>query len=520
MDRGHDSEAATSVGTAAGSGGAPEPWARGGAMSRNWSTPERIAAEHADEPSAHRRRRFAPERGIAAAGLLGGVAGLLIWASTTGKFDEMPTTADFDEVPGDAATDTDIALDRVQLTSVGEIAWTRIEGDSSSMPARLTGGDDQGLFGEDDAGGRWQSIDGRSWSGPSDGASVVRRVGGIDWRLDQLGDRRELSLVNGDDVAPAVIDAVDVVGGRGFTVQADPDAPAADGFPVVLDGDLFLFTTVRSELPWAAITGEANGGPYRVKVIVGDQEIGVVSGDFHELPVSRFTLQEDGGDFDVVDAAGHAVWSFSVESGSTETTTLDVVAGSPTAVWSMWDGERFVTASAPWSPSDRVDVTATSVGVIARATTRMDRESTIWRTADGLEWHLVDLPAEPTERTPINVRQGDDEVIVTVFTDEGRAMWTTRDGRDFDDLTLVSGVEQRTRASFGWVAPSSRSAPYIHVSPDGSEWERIDLRDLLDLRESRWGITITAQAVGSEIVLLVDRPTGRSMLIGSVRTNR
>ena len=34
------------------------------------------------------------------------------------------------------------------------------------------------------------------------------------------------------------------------------------------------------------------------------------------------------------------------------------------------------------------------------------------------------------------------------------------------------------------------------------------------------GITITAQAVGSEIVLLVDRPTGRSMLIGSVRTDR
>ena len=402
------------------------------------------------------------------------------------------------------------------MTGVGPISWVRVDGDDASLPLRAAPLAADVLVGTDDTTRRWTSDDGGlTWS-DVDRVTVEREVGGVDWVLRLSGAETSLWQADGGGgVRPAEVDVASAASRRadGYAIRTEIDA---DDRPIAIAGESFLPLRVRAELPWAEILGSSPGRPFRVEVDVDGRWIRAVAGDFHELPVTRLALSDTGsGRVELRDADDVAVWSFVPPAADDELSTAHVITGLPITMWARWDGDSFRRLETPWRRTDRVDVAATGDGVVARAV-GLDRRARLWRSTDGVAWADVRLPVEPSEGTPVGLVQGADEVIVTAFDRDRPVKWTTRDGLAFEELPDVPGIERRARGSFGWVAPPPRSEPQIRISADGVDWEVVDLRSMLELDASRWDVGLTVTVVGSEIFVAVDRPVGRTLLIGTV----
>jgi hypothetical protein len=508
------------------------PWARGGSMSTDWTdvpVPTRTVERASSSGPRRGPRAFdAVVVVIAAAATAGVIAGASLRPWRTAPPEPAVAVGDLQaavsplRADGVGRADGRSGLLPVGTsadTVVGSITWSRVEGDAMSLPARVTGGSDSGLFGDDEDGRRWRSRDGgRTWVG-DDVFDVQRRVGGVTWIVHHEGDRATLmrSTPNG---AVAVDFAGENVMGSGFTISTE--LAVADGFPIEIEGAFYVLANRRARLPWERVAGVTAGQPYRVEVDVDDGAFVVISGgDVEQMPVTELALQPVGatGRFDLME--GNVIaWTFDTSAGDLGVSAIDVVAGAWTASWLRWDGNTFVPEATPWSPDDRVGVVATPGGVLARSLSAPDRQAALWHTSDGRNWEAVQLPAPPAANTPLDIYQGAGDAIVTAFTDAGLTSWSTVDGHRFDELPDVSGIAARTRGSFGWVAPNARSAPRVHVSADGVDWELVDLRSLLDLDDSRWDVAIDVRAIDSAIYVTVTRPSGRTLLIGDVKPTR
>ena len=154
--------------------------------------------------------------------------------------------------------------------------------------------------------------------------------------------------------------------------------------------------------------------------------------------------------------------------------------------------------------------------MLARSDGPLHRDVALWFSSDGHAWNRVALPAQRLERTPVALVHDGVLAIVTLFTGDGFQAWATPDGSRFERLPDVPGVAERHRGDFGWVTADPRSAPTLRLSADGDRWEELDIGPLLDLDASRWDVTITAAAARDRIVVVADRPEGRSVLVGTV----
>ncbi len=480
-------------------------------MSRDWVTiaSRPVApAQVGGEPGRTSSRRTPRSRAVAATALTGALAVVVVVASV-------------DTSPGEGSDASTLPIDDIE-TSVGTIAWTRVEGDARTLPASIVALEGEVLLGTDDSRGWWRSDDGgRRWDSSAITA-FERQVGEETWVVRHGAG--QATLMRPSDGGPAVVElgASNNGVGDGYVVRADHVVDVNAGYPIELDGGLYVLARLRVGLPWSDIVNAAPDAPHRVQVAFGDRRITAVSGDFHERPIDILVARSIDGDerFELLDATGATVWTMSADTGVPGVEVDDAIAGVTQVVWLHWSGARFAAVEPPWSSDDRVDIAVIPGGVLARSTSAPTREAALWHTVDGVVWTPVVLPAKPAARTPLPIRQGDDEAIITIFTERGPQAWSTRDGSTFDDLAEVSGVDRRSRGAFGWVAPDGRSAPRIRVSVDGEAWEVVDLRSLLGFEESRWDITLDARALGSTVYVIADRPDGRTLLIGEVQPAR
>lgn len=479
--------------------------------------------EHRGEPTSvarpHTRRTDLQILAVAAVAALGVVASIVLATDTDdpqpGTTTRPPVLSPIAAPGSDSFTGPTEAITptRRTRTAVGTIAWTRYDG-GTELPARV----------DVDAEGRLVGLDELVSLRPIDGASrwlrqetIERTISGDLWRLRHAEGSLGLGIVT--PIGRQTIELTDLVEPLpgGFVAAVEPVLGLSDGFPIDLDGDVFLLASTRVGLPWAEIARPGPEGAYRVELSDGQRSIRFAQGRFNEMPVEEFRLVRGvGTTHHVHDAAGEPVWSFDVDGGQP---AIEAAVGRFETTWLRWNGSRFVAIERPWPDWHDVEMVPVGGGVLARSDGPRHREVALWHSDDGYAWTSVELPAERIEGTPVSVQRDGDGAIVTMFAGGSITAWATRDGMAFARLPDVPGVAERRRGDFGWIAAHPRSAPTLRLSADGTSWEELDIGPLLGLEASRWDVTITAAADRDRIVVVADRPDGRSVLVGAIVTD-
>lgn len=74
----------------------------------------------------------------------------------------------------------------------------------------------------------------------------------------------------------------------------------------------------------------------------------------------------------------------------------------------------------------------------------------------------------------------------------------------------------RSGGDFGWVTVENYDTPRFQVSPDGADWERVDISALLDLNMTERFDFLEIRAIDDQIFLTSSRGGQRLLLIGDV----
>ncbi|MEO6653796.1 MAG: hypothetical protein ABIP17_14190 [Ilumatobacteraceae bacterium] len=414
--------------------------------------------------------------------------------------------------PNRSGVDLDVVLSvgRTQA-SIGSIDWRRVDGDRTTLPAGVVGRTGSSLVGRGNDGALvWSSDDdGVVWQIGEHSASID--VGGHRWSVTGEEERRQ--LIEETDTGRAlarIVDSTAVRDGMDVSWQVPDSRPRV----VEVRGEIFARLDRREDVAWRIALGLDPSEDYRVRVGDGVDDLWADPSADRALPTVELTARRDGDRVILADRAGVEVWS--VEAASSSEDVLDALRPRVSSEWLRWTGAAFETIDHPWAPADRVDVTRVEHGLVAVATISRRAGPRLWSTRDGMRWEVLDAPAQPSPSSPMPVESSADEAIVTISDGAATTHWSTMDGVTFERLADVPGIDERSRGTFGWIAPDPRGSPRIRVSADGVEWDTVDLSDQLGFDGARWDTQVDAIAIGSSIYVVATHGNSRILLVGAV----
>jgi hypothetical protein len=502
------------------------PWERGGAM----SDPQQVGCQSSHRPAVSGSDRGRPSRHpsrmnltaslVVAAVALMLVAGAVVW-SIGGHFG----AADFDrgatstspastsparsEVLPDVAEINNQGPD-VTETSIGLIRWTSVQGDRSTLPATVVAATGPAVAGSNDGGELvWESLDGTIWQ--LNERAATTEVGGLEWSVVRDAERRRLvEVTTGSRLPPRFADSE--ASRDGLVVSWE--VPEGGSGVVDVGGEVFALLNRREEVPWRTVLGIAPSVSYRIQVTDGDRILLAESSPDAGEQAVELTARLNDGRVVLDNDEGVQVWSIAAPPLAIE--ALDAARPQVSSEWLRWDGQQFVSTDPPWKPTDRVEVAAVDTGLVAVATVRLQRGERAWFTSDGLRWNSFEAPGNSSPASPMPMAAHNGEVILTISNGATTSHWSTADTETFTPLADVPGINERSRGSFGWVAPDPRNSPRLRVSPDGEAWEVLDLSALLGFEASRWATTIIATTIESSIYIIATSSNDRTLLLGTV----
>jgi hypothetical protein len=496
---------------------AVSPWAPGGAM----SDPARVAEPlHPGVGNGERvveiQRRFRSRRRAAmTAGALITTAGILVWTAGDRMPDSNLNRRSTADAPSDSRFDS-IADEPAATDStgspIGVIRWTRVPGDRSTLPAAIVRQTSSGLVGRGDGGDQnWMSDDGSAWHLSDEAATI--EAGGRQWSIERDDNRRRLvEVTDAGRVQTPIAARTPTRDGTDVSWEV-PEGPLN---VLEVNGEVFARLNRREEVPWQKVLGIGPTESYRVRITDGVHRLLAESSQNLTLQMTELTVRHDGDRVVLEDPAGTMVWS---AGASPSTSALDAVIPHVSAEWLRWNGRQLEPIDHPWVSTDRVDVVPLDEVLIAVATISRDSGTRGWASPDGLRWSPVELPVQPSPASPISLTTNDGQATLTISDGETTSHWSTANAMTFDRLADIPGINQRSRGTFGWLAPDPRSSPQLRVSPDGIAWDVVDLSEHLGFDSSGWGTEIDAITIGPNIYVVATRGDERTLLVGTVGDN-
>jgi hypothetical protein len=411
---------------------------------------------------------------------------------------------------------------QTQQSVVGDITWTLIEGDASSVPQGPFIGVDGGYLGGVYDGRTWRSSDGLEWELVDlggDGVADEEVFGEFEFRGETWARTVDASWPNawGDGLARW--------DGETFVPVALPESTfdGLDGLrttdrvvgaPIVVGDELVVPVTTLLEVPWRELffndaRAEWAGDPQSIRIVGGSQEsvLAVLSADFIDGEPGRFEFRD-------------------VESNELVTTVESVPGVDPDAVLPRIvegdyreiligdvDGFEAVEPPGGWGAPGSYDGGVVPLDGALLAITRVGYETLtvesrdthdweLWTSADARSWTRLDLPAQV--RSPVeDVSMASDGLTALLHAwvaNDGRLgldslWWATADGRRWQEVTTPEvttrvGGESRPAVMVGsplWIRPTDfgwlvDNFEYnIAISPEGLTWQEVqfDFRNVL-----------------------------------------
>ncbi len=435
---------------------------------------------------------------------------------------------------------------------VGDITWTLIEGDASSVPQGPVIGVDGGYLGGVHDGRTWRSSDGLEWELVDlgdDGVADEPVYGEFEFRGEAWA-RTNDGLARWDDET--------------FVAVALPESPFVEldglntvrrsvGAPVVVGDELVIPVTTELETPWRELfTGDARaewaGDPQSIRIIDFNwsgpepRVLAVLSADFIDGEPGRFEFRDVESDelvttVDVIPSVDPAEYLPRILEG----VHREILIGDA-------DGFEAVEAPGGWGAPGASRFGIVDGGVVpidgaVLGIARVGYESLLpsdgglgpddwelWTSADARSWTRLDLPAPAGSRI-LRVRMASDgstallNIDVWVDGQGGEDLWwVTADGRRWEEITVALGQRNRPDvlghalsimpAEFGWLVDNHEYN--IAISPDGRTWQEVQF-DFLEILGDGG-----ASAVGRSIFVVptpgAEEPGGptHSMWVGRV----
>lgn len=467
----------------------------------------------------------------------------------TSTEDESPTvTPDSTTAPAETrASEQPPALSRpvsgqTQRSVVGDITWTLIEGDASSVPQGPVIDVDGMLLGGVHDGRTWRSSDGIDWELidlGEDGVADQSVYGEFDFR-GQTWVQTNDGLARWD--------------GETFVAVALPESPFVDldglnyngriiGTPIVIGDELVIPATTFLQVPWDELfvdgaRAEWEGDPQSIRIVDTNPMDGplpvlaVLSADFVDGDPGRFEFRDVASDelvttveaipgVEPADFLARVVDGLHREILIGDTDSLEAV--EPPGGWGV-----------PGSLTrDIVPIDGGVLGIAHRGyrtLTPLGDELgaqgwEVWASSDARSWTRLDLPTPSGSLIDIiEVASDGSAAILTIYSRlDGPAQqrlesWITDDGSRWEEIDIGDGTAFSGfgSAEFGWLAHSDDFD--IAVSPDGRSWQHVRF----DFPELQGPGGIGAWAVGRSIFLArQDETEGtsgppHSMWVGSI----
>jgi len=396
------------------------------------------------------------------------------------------STIDPAEAPG---SDQPPALSRpvsgeTQRSVVGNITWTLLEGDASSVPRGPFIGVDGGYLGGVHAGRTWRSSD------------------GLEWELVDLGDDGVADeFVDGEfefrgETWVHTNDGLARWNGQTFVPVALPESPFVDldglsyfgrivGTPVVLGDELVIPVSSELGVPWRELftddaQAEWEGDAQSIRIVdwTTREVLAVLSAEFLEGEPGRFEFRD-------------------VESNEL-VTTVEAVPGVDPAVLLpriingdhreilIGDADGFEAVEPPggWGVPGGVggglvpfDGGVLGIGnqtpVFGSPTPFGPDGWEVWTSSDARSWTRLDLPT-PSGSTVDIVEMASDgsTAILTIYSGLNES-WITDDGSRWEEIDIGDGTtfSDVGPAEFGWLAGDDHID--IAISSDGRTWQEV-----------------------------------------------
>lgn len=423
---------------------------------------------------------------------------------------------------------------QTQQSVVGDITWTLLEGDASSVPHVPVIGVDGAYLGGVHEGRTWRSSDGLDWELVDlggDGVADESVFGEFEFRGETWA-RTNDGLARWD--------------GETFVPVALPESPFVDldglsyggrivGAPVVLGDQLVIPATTFSEVPWDELyadgaRAEWAGDPQSIRIVDTWPMSGplpvlaVLSADFVDGEPGRFEFRDVESDelvttVEVIPGVEPADFLARVVDGSHREVLIGDAAGfeavEPPGGWGV-----------PGSlVGDIVPVDGVVLGLAQpgyRTLTSHGAELgadgwELWASSDARSWTQLDLPTPSGSLIDIVEMASDGSTVVLTIHSRVNGIapqrlesWITDDGSRWEEIDIGDGTARSVSvrpAGFGWLAGSD--ALDIAVSPDGRTWQEVRF----DFPEDRGG---GASTVGRSIFVMATDDVNSSMWVGRV----
>ncbi len=428
----------------------------------------------------------------------------------TSTVDESPTiAAESTTAPAETSgSEQPPALSRpvsgqTQRSLVGDITWTLLEGDASSVPQGPVIGIDGGYLGGVHEGRTWRSSDGLEWALVDlgdDGVADEPVYGEFEFRGETWAQTNNgLARWNGETFAPVALPESPFIGLEGLRI-----AHRSVGRPVVVGEELVVPVDTLLEVPWSELFGsdpraEWSGDPQSIRIVDwGDNEmpvLAVVAAEFVDGEPGRFEFRDV--------ESNQLVTTVEAVQGVEPAASLPSIINGDYREILIGDADGFEAVEPPgrWgAPGGRagglVPIDGGVLGIarvgnqtpISRGGSPFGPDDwELWASAHARSWTQLDLPA-PARSLIDDVSMASDGSTALLRIDfrvDGQLpsqsrWWASVDGRRWEAIdtvdlmasTWADAIEFGMRsAEFGWLFGDVESD--IALSADGRTWQAL-----------------------------------------------
>jgi hypothetical protein len=415
---------------------------------------------------------------------------------------------------------------QIQRTVIGDITWTLLEGDASTLPTSVNTVID-GEFYARDGEITWRSSNGIDWEQVDlapDGILGIFEIDGETWARRSSLDGQGLGRWNGE-----VFEPVDLPPSTAPVVDGLRATPSFATSPVALGEQWIVPVATRIGVPWDELypgaidpVWDAVTGTIRVIDMDSNEPVAVLEATLVEGDPARVDLRDT--------ESGEVIVAATSPPGFDPDEFFRIIterSGFSHHEFLIGDRDGFDAVASPQPLAESVDLATIGNTLLATAVysdtslgadpAEYSQVVELWSSPDGRTWDRVEIPAPAGDRIDwIDIESDGSLALLSIVSGDENTQqaewWSSVDGIDWTPTDAVSGFGSVRHTDVGWLQGDIYETGGLRVSSDGLVWEEIQF----DIRPPAGPGGAGSMVHGDTIFVTTHEGDSRRMWVGRV----